>query len=146
MKSFACCVFCVFLLNGAVKCCYAIQPSSEKPGMDLAKLAESSYEAAMAEWQAGTRHGSEEALYTWSKRWMDAEGQEGDLKKQLAAAGSHVDRMQKLADLNHAEQLGLGGNPAPECNVKYYLAEAIQHRDKLKAQALLNSAQHEYAR
>ncbi len=103
---------------------------------DLAKQAEAArkgYEAADIECQAGVdRH--LEVVYTWSKRWMEAELQQYDEPdKKLAAAEAHLKRMTRMNELNHAVvDPASGSRVTPVQYTEYYVAEAQCIYDRLR--------------
>jgi len=92
----------------------------------LVEAAKKAYEAKAAAYESGLTN-DVEALYSWSRRWMEAElhsaAKEDD---RIAAYTAHLDRMKPLAEkIAVRMQAGArGGTPDNQDAANYFVAEA----------------------
>jgi len=92
----------------------------------MIEAAGKAYEASCALWQVGAGEVTVEAIYTWSRRWAEAEAEGAAAADQLKAYTLHRDRMRNLlATVSDRRTQGLNGGQEDRYQAaRYYLAEA----------------------
>src|SRR5262245_41442982 len=97
-----------------------------KEQQQMIDAAGKAYEAAITMYEIGTGGATSEAVYTWSRRWADAEANGAPRAEQVKVFMAHRDRMKKLLEkVNVKFKIGLDGGEKDKYEAaRYYAAEA----------------------
>jgi len=119
------------ILAGALLCALATpgqeldQRTLSKEQQQMIDSAHRAYEASAASWEA-VNGATVEGVYTWSRRWADAEADGAPKGEQVKACMAHRDRMKKaLVTVGKLHDAGeVGGEKDKWEAARYYVAEA----------------------
>ena len=97
-----------------------------KEQLQMIDAAGKAYEAAIAMYEVGAGGVTSESLYTWSRRWTDAQADGAPRAEQVKFFMAHRDRMKKLLEnVNAKFRNGLNGGEKDKYEAaRYYAAEA----------------------
>jgi hypothetical protein len=126
--------FCVWVASAAPDQ-EAPEPQPRKEVPQMIDAAQKAYEASLALWSVGAGGVTFESVYTWSRRWADAQADGADRGKQVKAYMAHRDRMNSLHDfVKKKSEIGAAGGERDKYEAaKYYAAEAEHLLLKLPA-------------
>jgi hypothetical protein len=102
------------------------QRQISKEQQQMIDAAGKAYEAAIAMYDVGAGGITSEAIYTWSRRWADAEASGAPRAEQVKVFMAHCDRMKKLLEkVSLKFQNGFNGGEKDKVEAaRYYATEA----------------------
>lgn len=101
-------------------------PQVAKEQQKMIETAQKACEASTALWGVGAGGVTLEAVYTWSRRWAEAEADGASPEARHKAYAAHLLRMRKIREIvgmKH-DQAVAGGEEDRFQAARYYLAEA----------------------
>jgi len=119
------------------------EPQVSKERQKMTETAEKAYEASMAMWGVGAGGVTLEAVYTWSRRWAEAEADGVGPEARRKAYAAHLLRMRKIREMvgiKH-DQAVAGGEEDKFQAARYYLAEAEYWLAKIDSAAASSQKQ-----
>ena len=103
-----------------------LRQNISKEQQEMIDAAEHAYEASAALYEVGAGGVTLEGVYTWSRRWADAQAEGAPLGEQVKTNMAHRDRMKTLFDrVKRRFDNGIVGGERDKYEAaRYYVAEA----------------------